>query len=224
MLSETSEMGACVAVEPQDRALFFAHMTEGLHAMAQPLTILRSSVPALAAADVSPAKQQRYLELSVRQVHRACTLFECLQDLMIAGQTQADCTPVDLSAMVAAVAEDHKEALLELGIELRVQLPGDLPMALGDDTRTRQAISAGLTVAALVSASGDVIHMAATPCHQRVELILQVDRVHGVRLESHERLNLRLAQTNMLSQQGDYECIEDPFRVRLAWPCVPGEP
>jgi light-regulated signal transduction histidine kinase (bacteriophytochrome) len=219
-----SEIGGCVTAEPQDLSQFFAHMTEGLHAMAQPLTILRSSVPALAGVDVSPAKQQRYLELSVRQVQRACSLFECLQDLVVASQTPADCEPIDLSAMVAAVAEGQQATLQELGIELRVQLPGDLPLALGDATRTRQALTAGLAAATLVSVSCDVIHITAAACNQRVVLILEIDRIHGIRLESHERLNLRLAQTNMLSQQGDYECTEDPFRVRLAVPCLPAEP
>jgi light-regulated signal transduction histidine kinase (bacteriophytochrome) len=224
MPSETLEIGGCATLESQDRSQFLAHMTEGLHALAQPLTILRSSVPALAAVDISPAKQQRYLELSVRQVHRACSLFECLQDLMIAGQTQADCAPINLSTMVAAVAEDQQEALLELGVELRVLLPVDLPTALGDDTRTRQVLSAGLSVAALVSTAGDVIQVTATTRHQCVELIFEKDRDHGIPLESHERLNLRLAQTNMLSQQGEYECSEAPFKVRLAWPCLPAVP
>jgi light-regulated signal transduction histidine kinase (bacteriophytochrome) len=201
-----------------------AHMTEGLHAMAQPLTILRSSIPASAAVDVSPAKQQRYLDLSVRQVQRVCMLFECLQDLVVSSQTQADCDPVDLSVMVAAVAEDQRETLRELGVELLVLLPGDLPWAMGDATRTRQALLAALTVAASVSASGDVIEVAATAGNQRVELILQIDRVHGIQLGSQERLNLRLAQTNILSQRGEYECIEDPFRVRLSLPCMPALP
>jgi light-regulated signal transduction histidine kinase (bacteriophytochrome) len=224
MPSETLEIGGCAKAEPQDLAQFFADITEGLHAMAQPLTILRSSVPALAAVDLSPAKQRRYLELSVRQVQRACSLFECLQDLVVASQTPADCEPIDLSAMVAAVAADQQDALRELGIELHVLLPSGLPLALGDAARTRHALIAGLTVAALVSASGDVIHIMAAARNQRVELTLQIDRSHGLHLESHERLNLRVAQTNMLSQHGDYECTEDPFRVRLGVPCLPAEP
>lgn len=224
MPSEISEMGGCATAEPQDLSLFFADMTEGLHAMAQPLTILRSSIPALAAVNVSPAKQRRYLELSIRQVQRACSLFDCLQDLVVASQTPADCEPIDLSAMVAAVVEGQQAALQELGVELRVQLPGDLPLALGDTARTRQALTAGLAAAALVSVSGNVIYITAAACNQHVELILKIDGIHGIRLESHERLNLRLAQTNMLSQQGNYECTEDPFRIRLAVPCLSAEP
>lgn len=223
MSSATSEIDGCIT-EPQDLSQFLAHMTEGLHAMAQPLTILRSTIPASAAADVSPAKQQRYLELSVRQVQRACMLFECLQDLVVSSQTQADCVPIDLSVMVAAVARDQREALRELGTELLVLLPGDLPQAVGDATRTRQALLAGLTVAASVSTAGDVIEVGATARDQRVELILQIDRVHGMQLGSQERLNLRLAQTNIVSQRGEYECIEDPFRIRLSLPCMPAVP
>jgi light-regulated signal transduction histidine kinase (bacteriophytochrome) len=218
MPSEAPEIGGSSTLEPKDLSQFFAHMTEGLHAMAQPLTILRSSVPALAAVDVTPAKQQRYLELSIRQVQRACALFDCLQDLLVTAQALADCAPFDFAAMVATVADDRRKALQELGVELRVQLPGDLPMVLGDASRTRQALTAGFTAAALISASGDIIDVAAAARNRRVELVLHIDRVHGMCLESQERLNLRLAQVNIVSQRGDYECTEDPFRVRMALP------
>jgi signal transduction histidine kinase len=220
MPSEAPETGGSSTLGPQDLSQFLAYMTEGLHAMAQPLTILRSSVPALAAAGVTPAKQQRYLELSIRQVQRACTLFDRLQDLVVAGQTQAECAPVDFAAMVATVADENRKALQDLGVELRVQLPGDLPMAQGDASRTRQALTAGFTAAALISASGDVMEVAATARNRQVELVVRIDRVHGMCLESHERLNLRLAQANMTSQRGDYECTEDPFQVRLALPSM----
>ena len=217
MPSEPPEAGGSSTQESQDLAQFLAHMTEGLHAMAQPLTILRSSVPALAAAGITPEKQQRYLELSVRQVQRACALFDCLQDLVVAGQTQAECAPFDFAAMVAAVAEDRKKALQELGVELRVHLPA-VPLVLGDASRTHQALTAGVSVAASVSVPGDVIEIAATARNRRVELVLHLDRVHGRRLESPERLTLRLAQGNIASQRGEYECIEDPFRVQFALP------
>jgi light-regulated signal transduction histidine kinase (bacteriophytochrome) len=186
--------------------------------MAQPLTILRSSVPALAAAGGDPAQRQRYGDMSIRQVQRVCALFDCLQDLVAAGQTSAESAPFDLAAMVATVAEQRRTALEDLGVELRVQLPCDLPMAIGDASRTLQAIAAGFSVAALVSAAGDVLDLAATARNQRVELVLHNDRVHGIPLESQDQLNLRLAQVNIASQRGDYECTEDPFRVRLALP------
>jgi light-regulated signal transduction histidine kinase (bacteriophytochrome) len=224
MPSETLEIDGCRTAEAQGPSGFLADMAEGLHAMAQPLTILRSSVAASADANVSPAKRQRYLELSVRQVQRACMLFDCLQDLVVASQIPADCEPVDLAAMVAAMAGDQRAALQEAGIELRVLLPGDLPRALGDGSRTGQALSAGLKVAAMVSAAGDVIQISAATCNYLVELILRNDRVHGASLGSEERLNLRLAQTNVVSQRGEFECTEDPFMVRLALPCMPPEP
>jgi hypothetical protein len=224
MPSETLQVEGCATAESQYLPQFFAHLTEGLHAMAQPLTILRSSVPASAGTGLSLAKQKRYLELSIQQVQRACALFECLQDLVVACQTPADCVPVDLSAIVEAAAADRKEALDGSGVQLRVLLPRGLPLALGDAARTRHALSAGLTVAAVVSATGDLIEIAVTADCRRVELILQTGRVHGTRLESHQRLSLRLAQMNMLSQHGEYEFTEDPFRVRLALPCLSAEP
>jgi len=57
-----------------------------------------------------------------------------------------------------------------------------------------------------------------------VELILQTRRVHGRLLNSAERLNLALAEANIRSQQGKYDCVEDPLRVFIALPLQDGLP
>jgi hypothetical protein len=218
MPSETPEADG-PTLGPQDLSQFFAALAEGLHAMAQPLTILRSSVPALATGDLDPAKRQRYGDMSVRQVQRVCALFDCLQDLVVTAHTPAECAPINLASLVANAAEDRRNAL-QAGVELRVQLPGNLPLALGDASRLHQALAAGFSAASLVAAAGDVIELSATARDRRVEVVLHIDRVNGIRMESQDLLTLRLAHANMVSQQGDYEFTGDPFRLLLALPAA----
>ncbi len=195
-----------------------ANISQGLHALAQPLTILRSAVAASNAPGVAPLDRQRYLELSSLHVERTCGLFECLQDLVIASQIEAECEPVELSEVLADVVEDRKTVLQTSGIELRVVAPTGTPTLQGDAARTLQALSAALKIAASVSSPGDAVELLVATRNGFVELVLQNKRIHGQALNSAQRLTLALAETNVRSQQGKYECVEDPLRVFIALP------
>jgi hypothetical protein len=224
MRSDPLENGPSIAVRDDELGRFCATMAEGLHALAQPLTILRSTVAASIAPSVTPAGQQRYLELSTQHVERTCSLFECLQELVIASQTEAECGPYELPELLAPVIEDQEAALRSSEIELRVTAPDALPPVRGDAARTLQALFAALKIAASVSSAGDVIELPVTARDGLVELNIQNKRIHGRRLNSSERLSLALAETNIRSQRGQYEWAEDPFRVSMALPLQGGDP
>jgi signal transduction histidine kinase len=223
MSSQVLEVGALFAAEDTERARFLANMLEGLHALAQPLTILRSSVAASAAPGIDAIKQRRYLDLSSQQIERACNLFELLQDLVIASQIEADCTPIELTDLIAGVARDQKIALQAAGVELCMVTPRELPTVLADAKRTHDSLSAVLKLAASVSVAGDVVQLLASARGAYVELIIRNDRVHGKPLNSSELLSLSLVQANTLSQQGECEFTEDPFCTRMALP-IQSEP
>src|ERR1700722_18761428 len=80
-------------------ARFYAHLADGLHAMAQPLTILRSSVVASTMPGIDPDRRRRYLNISTQEVERVCGMFESLQDLVIARHVEANCGAVDLEEL-----------------------------------------------------------------------------------------------------------------------------
>lgn len=206
------------ATKGEKRAIFLASMSEGLHSMAQPLTILRSSIAASATPGVDAMKQRRYLDLSSQQIERACSMFEFLQDLVIASQIEADCGPVELADLLATLAQEQGPTLQASGIELSVVTPNELPTVSGDVTRTHLALSTALKLAASVSATGDLIELLVSTCGGYVELITRNERVHGRPLNSLERLSLSLAQANILSQQGEFEFVEASFYTRIALP------
>ena len=224
MPSQTLEGGISSVAKEEERARFFANMSEGLHAMAQPLTILRSSIPASAAPSNDPIKQKRYLALSGQQIERACNLFDLLQGLVIASQMEADRAPIDFAALLAALGKDLQAVLRVSGIGLRVAAPSGLPTVMGDAARTQQALSVALKFAASVSVAGDVVELVASIHPGYIELIVRGDRVHGRSLDSSEQLSLSLAQANILSQQGKCELTEDPFCLRMALPVQFSEP
>jgi hypothetical protein len=215
MLSKTLEDGMSGGVKSEAMNRFCADMAEGLHAMAQPLTILRSAVAAAAGPSVAAMSQRRYLDISNQQVERACSLFECLQDLVIAHQMEADCEPLDLLALLTPVIEDQAAVLRASDIELRVVAAADLPPVLGDVARTLQPLFAVLKIAASVSSPGGAAELVITAGNGLVDLVIQSRGAQGRPLNSSERMSLALAEVNIRSQQGGYQCSEDPFRVSI---------
>jgi light-regulated signal transduction histidine kinase (bacteriophytochrome) len=218
MHSAALELCPTTVVKDDELGRLCAYMSQGLHALAQPLTIVRSALAALSTPGVTAVDRQRYLQLSSQHVERTCSLFECLQDLVIASEIAADCDPVELSEVLAEVVEQQKTALESSGVALRVDTPTGLPSVLGDTARTQQALSAAMQVAASASSPGDLVELLVTVRNGFVELVLQTRRAHGRHLNSSERLSLALAEANIRSQQGKYVCVEDPLRVFIALP------
>jgi signal transduction histidine kinase len=86
MLSQAMEATRRDAGSGEEYDRFYADLADGLHALAQPLTILRGSIMALSSEEITPERQQHYLDVSKSQVERACALFDAVQALVIAGQ------------------------------------------------------------------------------------------------------------------------------------------
>jgi hypothetical protein len=223
MASEALQSGVSTSADSDQLGRFCANMAEGLHAMAQPLTILRSAVAACNAPGVTETAQRRYLGLSSQQVERACNMFESLQDLVIANQVEADREPFELAELLNTLAEDKKAEFQSSGIALKLVMRGRL-LVLGDVPRTLQAISATLKILASASSAGALIELVVTARNGSAELILQSRRTCPITLDSSQRLSLALAEANIRSQQGKYAWSEDPFSVFLALPLRNTEP
>ena len=217
MTSEPRTAGP-TAAESAEVARLCAQFGEGLHAMAQPLTVLRSAVITAIAPKVSLEDQRRYLEISAQQVEGACQLFESLRELVFAWQNAADCQLIDLSQLLASVCEAQGKVLRQSGVELAVNVPNSQPLILGDKDRTLQSLFALLKIAASVSLAGHLIEILVTPRGCTTELVLQNVCGQGKNLKSPARLTLALAEANIRSQRGDFQFVEDPFRIIFTLP------
>lgn len=214
MFSETLEAGLATGAAES----FTASMAEGLHALAQPLTILRSTVVLMAAPKIAEAARQRYLDLSLEQVQRACELFEVMQDLVIVSQVEAVRKPFELANAISAAVDDPQVGLEPSGVTINVVVPRDLPPILGDYARTMRALAAALKIAAYLSSADDKVEVQASPSGSFVRLTVTNPRPHGRTLNSSQRLALSLIEANIRSQRGRYTFAEDPFCVSMELP------
>lgn len=205
-----------ISTSREDRDRFCSDLADGLHAMAQPLTILRSSTEAL---KLGPAiDQQRYLEISARQVERTCWLFSCLQDLVSAQRSEPACKVFDLWELVGASVEGHRKRLAAIGIGLALTETDFATRIRGDAERTGQAVDAVFRSAGAVSSRGDVLEMGVHHRNGFVEVRLENNRSHGKCSNATDRFGLAVAEANILSQQGRYSFVADPFSVSLMLP------
>jgi light-regulated signal transduction histidine kinase (bacteriophytochrome) len=206
------------ALTGPERDWLSAELADGLHALAQPLTILRSAIGMLALSKEEDASRQRFLDLSVRQIDRTCALFESVQDLVALQLEPASQLPVDLQALFLRIVEEQASAYQAAGVELVANSADFQPRISADPQRTEKAIAASLATALSISARGDRIEMNVTRSGDSIEVVIAGSRGRGRTMNSSERLNLAVAKANILSQQSRYHFAEEPFCVTLALP------
>jgi hypothetical protein len=197
---------------------FCAEVAEGLHALAQPLTILRSAIALLATAKENGGDCARYMELSARQIDRTGRLFASVQGLVASSTAPAELEPIDMESLVARMVAGRSHSLNQAGIGLAapaLKLPA---AAFGDPQRTEQALSAAFETAVSVSSAGDVVKVDSSVSDGFFEFSFETTAKQDNNLKSSDRLNLSVAKANILSQQGRYEFTLEPFRISLALP------
>lgn len=199
-----------------EHARFCAEVADGLHALAQPLSILRAAMEMISVSERTA--RLRYLSVAEQQMGRTSRLFSSLQYLLASELEPAHCTRFDLWELLAPIIEDRTPALRELGIAIAASKPDSPLPVFADAERTQQAISALLETATANSSPGDRIELKTTQSGGSVEFSVTGADNEARRMSSTDRLNLSLAKRNILSQHGAYDFCEDPFRASFTLP------
>lgn len=201
----------------------YVGLADGLHALAQPLTVLRGALGAWKLRRAPEAASDKYLEMSAKQVERMSDLLGCMQDVLEAAAGEPKREQVDPSELLSIVLEGMRSTLREWGGKIE-RTESDVPIRFcGDSDRTERALRAALRAAVSVSSPGASIRLVTRMCKGQMEIVVEVSTVVGRSLNSTERLNVGLVETNILSQGGAYVCNEDPFHMTISLPANDGE-
>ncbi|HEY6489216.1 MAG: hypothetical protein WCC26_08370 [Terracidiphilus sp.] len=198
-------------------AALYADLANGLHAMAQPLTILRGALGALAMVNAVAPEHERYLEMSTREIERLCDMMFCLQGLLDAASHPADCKPVSLAEVIEPVLELEK-TFSALGLRIEAALPAAALDLLCDADRTERALRSAVKTLASLAEPGSVLKFTVDVHPPVVDLVLLAESAPGKRFGSQQRLGLSLMEASLRSQQGTMELSEDPLRIVLRLP------
>jgi hypothetical protein len=218
--SNSMESGALGAAE-ESSARFCGELDEGLHALAQPLTILRGALGALTMrGDVRPEAASRYLEMSNTQVDRLCNLLSGLRNLLDGVRSEPACTEIDLWNLVDSVLENRQS---ESGNSLqRISLakPHCEFRVTADPVLIEQALHAALdAVEAQCESCGDIC-MDISRSDGFADLSLLCTRSKGEKLTAMNLLRLSAAEASIKKHHGVFECSESPFQISIKLPLL----
>jgi signal transduction histidine kinase len=196
-------------------AQLYAQLADGLHAMAQPLTILRGAMCALTMQDSVEPANRRYLDMSTKQVDRLCDLMSGLQSLLHAGQSKVEFRSFDLIELIDPIVEQQRNAARESGVRIVWTRPERPIHALGDEHGVEQAFSAALKTALSAAKRDERVQVEIALRDGFVGLTLRNESFSKRNLGSFERFHLTVVEHMIRSQCGMYELIDHPLSISL---------
>ncbi|MGD0482095.1 MAG: hypothetical protein ABSA42_18130 [Terracidiphilus sp.] len=217
------ESGASVG-DAESYAWLCRELDEGLHALAQPLTILRGALGALTMRGaVPPQAASRYLEMSNTQVDRLCNLLSGLQSLLDGVRSEPVCTEVDLWDLTVSVLENRQAELSNSLPRISLAKPDCELRVMADPARIEEALHAALNAVEAQSQSRDDICMDISRRDGFANLSLLCTRSKGEKLTAMNWLHLSAAEANVKKQHGVYACSKSPFQISIKLPLLDEE-
>ena len=195
--------------------LSFPDLAEGLHALAQPLSGLRSAVELM---NLFPGGDgERYRQMCATEIDRACEMFSCLQGLVSVKTAETKMRTFDCRKLVESLVVEHglNDRLPSVSPGAKGLEPG---MVKGDLERARQAFASLLTVLARVCGTAGMMEASCRQTDQSLVFSFKAEDVSRQRLNSGNRLHLSLARANIVSQGGRFRWQPDPLEIRVALP------
>jgi signal transduction histidine kinase len=203
------------AAEPNH---FYDEMADGLHALAQPLSIVQSAVEMLRLQNGTGPHSQRYLELSTRHIREACETFKAVQSLLSAEISDARLVQVDLREVLRPLIEVQNSKFEPCGVKLIEPLYTIRGMVSCDANRTEQAVNEICDAALSICAAGDQVEIRLEETPESVQVTI-VNSGSGVKpLNARHRLGVALARANIRSQHGRCVERERPFSFSFTLP------
>jgi hypothetical protein len=189
-----------------------------LHAMAQPLTVLRGALGALKLRGSLAVDADRYVDLSNIQVDRICVLMSGMRTLLDDFQFDAVCAPTNLGELIAAIVEKEDFSLQRSGLRISVAKADHELRVIADPVRTEHAMRAVLSAVAAASSQDGEIHLTLDPRDGFADVTVHAPLADEKKLTSADRLGLSIAEASIRSQHGFFECFAEPLRISLKLP------
>ena len=218
MSSVRDEPAASLRVrEAIDRGLL-----DGMHAMAQPLTILQSRIESAMLLEEDGGAAPELLDTMAGEVERLGALLHSLQQLVAARSWHEAASPVEPRVLLDPVLEEVATLFDRCGLPLDLDLEAALPPVLVAPGPMRQILLTVLLAAQSMADRGDQMNISVGAARDAVELRVQNRsghaRPHRASLSAPFRLSMAIAEVRTLGQQGDFLLETDPFDVRIRLP------
>jgi hypothetical protein len=193
-------------------------LAQGIHAVAQPLAVLQASLSKDHTDQLNCDELRELTASSAREVQRVCTLFSCLQQLVMVEVIKPQLSPMPILPLLAYAADGVNLLFQQDSIALSLVVPDTLPPVLINQARTLEALSRVLLVAHRLSGAQDTIELIASSSPHAVQIVLRNLHLFVARIDAEASLSIAVAEANMRSQQAGLSLSLQPFTVRIDAP------
>ena len=198
-----------------------SNLAQGIHAAAQPLAVLLASLSKDYTDRMNSDELRELTASSAAEVKRVCTLFSCLQQLVMAESIKPQLSPIPLLPLLTYAADGVNLLFQQDGISLRSVLPDTCPPVLIHRARTLQALSRVLLIVHGLSRARDTVELIAAASANVVQIVIQNLNLSAAMINAEARLSMAVAEANMRSQQAGLSLSLQPFTVRIELPRAP---
>jgi hypothetical protein len=214
-MTKQNESGECSAPRTSTE-LLYSNLSKGLHAAAQPLTILRAGLGMGLAGTLSLAELRALVASSSVEVERVCDLFDYLQQIVNVAKITPSLTAAPILPLVAD-ATDGVYALFEHdGMVLSSMLPDACDPVLVDKTRTHRALSSVLLIVHGLSRARDTVELIVSSSPPNaIRIVVRNLNLYLDALSQAASLSMAIAEANIRSQQAGFSWNLRPFSVEI---------
>jgi hypothetical protein len=198
-----------------------SNLSHGIHAAAQPLTILLASLSKAHTDRMSTEELRELTASSSEEVQRVCTLFSYLQELVIAESIKPKLSATAILPLLASAAEGVQLLFRKQGIILSSTLSETCPLVLINGPRTLRALSSVLLTALALSSAQDQVEIIASTSIHGMQIVVRNVNLSVVSTSAEARLSMAAAEANIRSQQAGYVFTQRPFHVLIDLPKAP---
>ena len=192
-----------------------ANISQGIHAAAQPLSILRASLDK-DITDRMGLRELRNLAITLAaQVERVCSLFTCMQQIINADSVRPLLVATSIVPLLTYVSDGIQLLFEEDRIILKSTIQGDLVDVLVDRERTLQALTSIMLLIHGVSKVEETVELEVSNSFDQIHIVIQNRRAYVDSLSAEANLRMSLAETNIRSQGGEFSCYLKPLNVRI---------
>jgi len=196
--------------------ILYSNLSKGLHAAAQPLTILRAGLGIGLASPLSLGELRELVASSYVEVERVCGLFDYLQQLVFVASTKPSLTAAPILPLVAGAADGVCALFEHDGMVLTSMLPDACDPVLIDKARTFRALSSVLLIVHGLSRAPDTVELivSSSPPNS-IRIVVRNLNLYLDALGEEPSLSMAIAAANIRSQQAGFSWNLQPFSVEI---------
>ncbi len=196
------------------RDAFCCDLAEGLHAVAQPLTIVQNELSPWRIENLSESDLRESVSNSAREIERVCSLFGIVRQLIAIERFAPELENLISADLIAEAVGGVDRLYEERRIGLRVGSEGPY-MMMAHRKRALQSLTILLLTACALSDVGQSVEINSQATSRYVSIGMKNPDVELKYLDAHHKLAMTLVESSIRGQQGKFGYELQPFGARL---------